>query len=290
MKPSRREYSTVCPLCNPINYYSGKELAVKEHLDSIGVSYVEHNKTLIKPLELDFYIESENVAIEVDGVYFHNEDNKPKDYHINKTNLCNDRGIRLIHIWEHFLDFRRELIFRIIDKVLNKSEHRFIDSPVIKFVDSSAANSFHKENNVYGAVKHDMSFGMYDDDILLSVISVDIDADNYNITIKRFTDTSYCILDNTFYLFVEYLKNLYFKYSIVINVCRDLDDLSIYEREGFVQTEFKNTYRNMLAETYITDENKETVILEIPRISRTEHRYNKCYDSGTITYKLTFNS
>ncbi|MBR4316364.1 MAG: hypothetical protein IKP65_05310 [Alphaproteobacteria bacterium] len=60
---------------------------------------IENDKTMIKPYELDIYIPEKQVAIEFDGIYWHNEENKPKNYHLMKTELCEEKGIHLIHIF-----------------------------------------------------------------------------------------------------------------------------------------------------------------------------------------------
>lgn len=65
-----------------------------EFLDCIGLDYI------ITPLELDVFIPSHNLAIEVNGSYWHGEQFKPANYHQNKTLACHDKGIRLIHLWD----------------------------------------------------------------------------------------------------------------------------------------------------------------------------------------------
>ena len=49
---------------------------------------------------MDIYIPSKNIAIEYYGIYWHSELYVDKDYHLNKTELCNDKGVKLIHIFE----------------------------------------------------------------------------------------------------------------------------------------------------------------------------------------------
>lgn len=81
-------------------YYSGKII----HGD---------NKTLA-PLELDFYIPDLKIAIEYNGSYWHSIKFKPLDYHFNKSILCLEKGIRLIHFyefesWEYITEFLNKL-------------------------------------------------------------------------------------------------------------------------------------------------------------------------------------
>ena len=58
-------------------------------------SYKIENKSI------DIYIPELRVAIEYNGLWWHCEINqKNKNYHKEKTDLCIENGIRLIHIWE----------------------------------------------------------------------------------------------------------------------------------------------------------------------------------------------
>lgn len=81
-------------------YYSGKII----HGDY---------KTL-NPYELDFYIPDLKIAIEYNGSYWHSIKFKSLDYHFNKSILCFQKGIRLIHFyefesWEFIIDFLYKL-------------------------------------------------------------------------------------------------------------------------------------------------------------------------------------
>lgn len=62
---------------------------------------IVNTKQIIGPKELDIYLPELNLAFEVNGNYRHSKDFKDKYYHINKTNLCKDKGIKLIHIFEY---------------------------------------------------------------------------------------------------------------------------------------------------------------------------------------------
>lgn len=60
--------------------------------------------------ELDIFIPSLNLAIEVNGIVYHHSSNglspfydktyKEPDYHLNKFNICKENGVKLIHIFD----------------------------------------------------------------------------------------------------------------------------------------------------------------------------------------------
>ena len=67
---------------------------------------MQNCRNIIAPLEIDIFIPSKNIAIEYDGLYWHSS-NKfsgrtiEKKYHLNKTEQCLKKGIKLIHIFEN---------------------------------------------------------------------------------------------------------------------------------------------------------------------------------------------
>lgn len=87
------------------NHSSNYENELYELLTTFNLDIVQHSRSVIKPQELDFYIESLNLAIEFNGMYWHSiEAGTPIDYHLIKSIKCREKGIRLIHIYE-FEDF-----------------------------------------------------------------------------------------------------------------------------------------------------------------------------------------
>lgn len=66
------------------------------------------SKKYIYPYELDIVLPDANLAIEYNGLYWHSSLRKPNDYHLMKSLLCREKGIRLIHIYE-FEDLDKQL-------------------------------------------------------------------------------------------------------------------------------------------------------------------------------------
>jgi len=59
-----------------------------------------------------------NIGIEYNGLYWHSEQNKEKEYHYNKWKLCNDKGIQLITIWEDDWNYKKDIVKSIIKNKL----------------------------------------------------------------------------------------------------------------------------------------------------------------------------
>lgn len=62
-------------------------------------------RDIISPLELDIVDREKKIAIEFNGSYWHSEAilnrRDARNKHKGKTNLCEEKGYRLIHIFEH---------------------------------------------------------------------------------------------------------------------------------------------------------------------------------------------
>ena len=78
---------------------------------------IQNSKLIIKPYQLDIFLPELNLAIEFNGNYWHSlEFGISKNYHLNKSLLCREKNIRLIHIYE-FENFEQQ-------KQLLKGRHK----------------------------------------------------------------------------------------------------------------------------------------------------------------------
>jgi hypothetical protein len=92
-----------CLNCFPIiknTSYAEKEIV--EFIKSIyDGEIIENDRELIKPFELDIVLPDKKLAIEYNGLFWHNEySGKDKYYHFNKTESCESKDYQLIHIFE----------------------------------------------------------------------------------------------------------------------------------------------------------------------------------------------
>lgn len=92
--------------------YSSYELEVKHIIENYGfkesIDFIPHDRTLIKPLEIDFYFPKLNLALEISPTHTHNSkygwhkkgSGVEKEYHYKKNKLCREKGVNLITIFE----------------------------------------------------------------------------------------------------------------------------------------------------------------------------------------------
>ena len=120
---------------------------------SLYIIFEKNNRHILNGKELDIYIPDYNVAIEYNGTYWHSSLYKDKNYHYNKSKLCEEKGIRLIHIWEYEWENERQrpilenIILSACGKIQNKIYAR---NCKIEIRESKNMKQFFEENNIQG--------------------------------------------------------------------------------------------------------------------------------------------
>jgi len=111
--------SLLCINCNKIKYnISNVEYSLQKFIkDNYTGKIVFNSRTEIKPYEIDIYLSELKIGFEFNGLYWHSEKFKDNLYHQNKSSLCFEKGIRLIHIFENdWNDRTKNLILNILNK------------------------------------------------------------------------------------------------------------------------------------------------------------------------------
>jgi len=164
----------VCIQCNPIGHHnkSGKENEISKFLSSLNIEHTCSNKILLNKKELDILISQNKLAIEFNGVYWHNELFVNSTYHLNKTNECKEKNITLLHIFEDEWNYKQEIVKSIIKNKLkiNDNTNIFARNTIIKNVNSQIAKKFLNDNHIQGNVNSKVSLGLYYKDELVSLM------------------------------------------------------------------------------------------------------------------------
>ena len=72
---------------------------------------IVNDRSLLGNQEIDIWIPGLNLAIECNGTYWHCESQgRGHDYHLNKTQQCQQKHISLLHIWENDWILRRDIV------------------------------------------------------------------------------------------------------------------------------------------------------------------------------------
>lgn len=159
---------------------SNLELDIENFLKAHGINFKKHCRNIIAPQELDFYIPEYNVAIEANDLWTHNSTRntyggkaKDKKYHFKKSQECEEKGIRLIHIWDYewFNARQRPILESIILGACNQSEKIFARKCSIEVVDSKTMKDFFNKNNIQGFRGGKMAINLvYNGEVVMSYI------------------------------------------------------------------------------------------------------------------------
>jgi len=151
--------------------YSGKELIIREFIESNYKGKIEYNNRDFGK-ELDIYIPDLKLAIEYNGLYWHNELYKSKIYHKEKTEMCEKNDIQLLHIWEDDLNYRPDIIKSTLLNKLNKSNKIYARKCILKEIkDNSIVRDFLFENHIQGFVGSNVKLGLYYNNELVSLMT-----------------------------------------------------------------------------------------------------------------------
>ncbi len=160
-----------CPNCSTKSVSIYQE-TIKEFLTTNNIEFVENCRKIISPLEIDFYLPKHNIGIEFDGLYWHSEKYKGKKYHLNKTIKCEEKGIRLIHIFEDELLYKKEIVFSRLSHILGK-DCTYIGARkcIIKEIDSKEKSIFLNKYHIQGNDKSSIRIGAFYENELIGVMT-----------------------------------------------------------------------------------------------------------------------
>jgi len=146
----------ICTVCNPL--YNNKSILESDIFNYIKQLYngniIQSDKTILKGKELDIYLPEYNVAIEFNGLYWHSELFKDKQYHLNKTIMCKKQGIRLVHIFEDEWLYKQDIVKSRIKNILNITTNKiYARKCIIKNVDNLSVKQFLNNNHIEGFIE-----------------------------------------------------------------------------------------------------------------------------------------
>ena len=172
----RHHYNVnICTICNPLNstnsFESKNEEEIKLFINDLNIE-TKKDRTILNGNEIDIYIPNNKIGIEHNGVYWHNEFNKLKDYHLNKTALAKEKGVKLIHIWEDDWLNKQEIVKSRLKQILNLTYNKiYARKCIVKKVSSSDSREFLNRNHLQGNVNAAVKLGLYYNDELVSLMT-----------------------------------------------------------------------------------------------------------------------
>lgn len=187
-----------CPICG--QQTSNAENEITEFIKELGLSVETRVRNIIYPYELDIYIPSKNIAIEYDGLRWHSDQFKEdKNYHINKTELCEKQNIKLFHIFEDEWIECSEKIKSKLKQILgyNKNLPKILARKCkIQIINNEIGCEFLIKNHVQGFSRSSIYLGCFYNEELVGVMSFKRErkgSDKWELTRFATDITKHCV-------------------------------------------------------------------------------------------------
>lgn len=275
-----------CLKCYPINNTSNLELEVFEFIKSLNVSVENSNRTIISPYELDIYIPVHNIAIEFNGLYWHSEYNgKDENYHLNKTKLCNDKQIKLIHIFEDEWINKPEIVKSILKSKLRLISNKIYarNCKILKLSNEDAIN-FLNDNHLDGFIDG-IHYGLSYNSEIVSILTVSKLYDSqYDYEILRFCNKLDTIVIGGFGKLLKHFKSIYIDSSIISSVNLRYFNGNLHEKYKFKKIKqsnpsyyFMNNYKSRISTNMIEIQNLDDIAIK---------KFDRIFDCGNLIYVL----
>ena len=171
---SRTRYNKkLCTICNPIN--DVRSIGEKDLLYYIKTIY---NGNVLEShrdyYEIDIYLPDLKLGFEFNGLYWHCEKHRDKNYHLNKTKHFEKKGIRIIHIWEDDWVYKSDILKSQISNIIGNSNMLYARKTNIKIInDTKLVRNFLNENHIQGFVNSNVKIGLYLNNELVSIMTFD---------------------------------------------------------------------------------------------------------------------
>ena len=160
-----------CPHCG--NNISLAETEISSFIESLGFQTdVKNRKILGNGKEIDIYVQERNIGIEYDGLVWHSDLFKDRNYHLDKTEECEKNGIRLIHIFEDEWVKRKDIVKSMLANIFGVTKNKISARQcVAKVIDYKTASEFIEENHLQGKTVSSINLGLFYLGELVSVMT-----------------------------------------------------------------------------------------------------------------------
>lgn len=164
----------ICKECGEEYKFGSIATKVFDLLDEIGIEYKKNDRQIISPKEIDIFIPSLNIGFEINGNFWHSElCGKDRNYHLNKTKTCYEKGVKLIHIYEDEIINHWEIVKSRIISLCGKTPLTIYARKCTVGIigDKNGIKKFLNENHLQGEANSSVDLGLFHKGQLISVMT-----------------------------------------------------------------------------------------------------------------------
>lgn len=286
---------------------SKPEKEIYDYIKSIySINIEENNRSSIFPYELDIYIPDKHLAIEFNGLYYHSynhsETPQERNYHLIKTELCKEKGIQLLHVFENEWLNKQDIVKSIIASKLGIYQQQIgARECKISLVNFQDTRLFLEQNHIQGFTLSKINIGLYHQNELVSLMTFGKPRFNkhYEWEMIRYCNKLHTKISGGASKLLNYFKENYKPKSIISYADRRYFNGKLYEQLGFsLLRKSKPNYYYFLNNTFNLysrvqfQKHKLKHILTIFNSNLTEsenmfnNKYRRIWDCGNLVYIL----
>lgn len=277
------------------------EQSVADYVSTLCTNVKRHHRVgTDKVRELDIYVPDKNIAIECNGSYWHSELNgKDKNYHVDKSNICRDLGIQLIHVWEHDWNLNQDVVKARLESKLGFSKRIYARKCGVVHIPTAEKTYFLEKTHIQGSCPSSVDYGLMYQGDLVAIMS--FGKSRYNKSIQyellRYASAGN-IVGGAGRLFSAFVKE-YNPRNVVSYADRMWNTGKLYTKLGFVHTHttdpsYYYTKDYQVFENRVKyQKHKLEKVLEHYNENETEWQnmknngYDRIWDCGTEVYLWT---
>ena len=216
------------------------EKEIYEYVNSLGINSIRNTREIING-ELDLYIPTKKLAIEYNGLYWHNEEFKQPSYHYKKWEDCKNKDIKLISIWEDDWNFKQDLVKSIIKNQLGLNDIKIgARKCEVKIIDSKEKHIFLDLNHLQGNCQSSLNLGLFFNNELISLMTFghkrkimnSISKENEYELLRFCNKQNTSVMGAASKLFMYFIK-IFNPISITSYASCDISNGALYKTLGF---------------------------------------------------------
>ena len=303
-------YSTVLEYCRKHEFeirqrsqYSLTEVEICNYIESLGVKCESSNWSILDGKEIDIFVPSKNIGIEVNGLYWHSyhpDLNKPENQrrHLEKTEIASNNSVSLIHITDWEWTHKKSIIKSMLQSKMGLNSKVYARNTTIKELTVLESKTFFNLYHLQGFIGAKYHYGLFYNDELLLAISVGESRFNktYKYELLRLaTKSGYTVVGGASKL----IKYIHKKVQApIISYCdRDKSNGTVYKSMGFRLTHITEpgyfwTNGNDVLSRYQCQKHKLSTLLENfdPEKSESENmfmnKYRRFWNCGNFVFVM----
>ena len=297
-----------CRICKPTG--TKMEVFIKQYLDNLNIPYIYRDRNILKGYEIDVYVPSHKLGIELNGLYWHSEEHKDKNLHKLKADLAEQSGVKLIQVFEDEFKNKNSIVLNKINNLLKiNSKKIYARKCVIKPVKGEEKINFLNDYHIQGNSNTSINLGLYYENNLVSIMTFSkerLALGNKTSSEHVYELNRFCTIPNTNVIgaaskLLKHFISNYNPYKIISYADRRWSSGNLYNSLGFKlisNTEPNYWYTNNFINREHRFKFRKNVLkdkLEFYDDNLTESEnmsnngYVKIWDAGSKKYELCIN-